>query len=184
METMQTITTPSPSSLLWAHEIRRENIHLLNQLDATRTSLSSTTQTTQTLKQSVAELTQLVRELGAENRVLHDTLDDVQRRLALLGDRVESTSTSTVTSFESLGRRIGGLEDEIGVIRGRISAFERQLRGAVSGDEVREMVGRELRASRVCFGRFFVGGGSLSLSLSPFFCVSAYIHGGRYSKEG
>ncbi|TQB69470.1 hypothetical protein MPDQ_001830 [Monascus purpureus] len=149
---MQTITTPSPSSLLWAHEIRRENIHLLNQLDATRTSLSSTTQTTQTLKQSVAELTQLVRELGAENRVLHDTLDDVQRKLALLGDRVESTSTSTVTSLESLGRRVGGLEDEIGVSRGRISAFERQLRGAVSGDEVREMVGRELRASRVCFG--------------------------------
>lgn len=59
----QNQTLPPLSSLLWAHEIRRENIHILNELDTTKTNLQGTTSSLATLEQALASLNETVKKL-------------------------------------------------------------------------------------------------------------------------
>lgn len=158
METkIRTFNPTTPASLLWAHEIRRENIHLLNQLDSTRSTLSTTIQTTETLKQSISDLSQVVQELKTENRLLRDELKDVQAKLTGLDARVDATATTTAdtgTRLEALEKRVGVFEGENVRVRERIDGFEGDLAvlgtsrdGILGGimEEVREMVGKEIK---------------------------------------
>ncbi|PLB52665.1 hypothetical protein P170DRAFT_109624 [Aspergillus steynii IBT 23096] len=47
----------NPSSLLWAHQIRREHIHLVNQIDTLTTDLAVATDTMDDLQQKIETLT-------------------------------------------------------------------------------------------------------------------------------
>lgn len=70
----------------------------MDRIEGMGVTLASTAEMTLTLKQSVAELTNLVESLAAENRELRNELKDVEARLA--------------TRIESLDPRIGMLEDD------------------------------------------------------------------------
>ncbi|KAE8382785.1 hypothetical protein BDV26DRAFT_288091 [Aspergillus bertholletiae] len=52
---------PTPASLLWAHEIRRENIHLADEIHKAKADLSSTVDTIDELRQDVDKLSRRVK---------------------------------------------------------------------------------------------------------------------------
>ncbi|RMJ22976.1 hypothetical protein PHISP_06143 [Aspergillus sp. HF37] len=100
---------PTAPSLLWAHEIRRENIHLMDQLDNTKASLASTVSTTNALNQSVTELQAVVQELRTETRRLDERLQGLERCGAGAAEKIEA-----------LARRVEGLRDENAALRERV----------------------------------------------------------------
>lgn len=81
---------PAAPSLLWAHAIRREHIHLVNQLDSTRADHTSTLDTIDKLQTRVEDLHQradLIRTTCEQVNARCNTLiHDVERQmLAVLG---------------------------------------------------------------------------------------------------
>ena len=125
---------PRAPSLLWAHEIRRENIILTNQLDDMKVSLDSAVATTNALKQSMKELQELVQQLGRENQQLDNRLRESEER---------------ASKIESLALQIRGLQDENAALRERLDRFERELtaRRGIKGevlDEMRAMLRLEM----------------------------------------
>lgn len=103
---------PTAPSLLWAHEIRRENIHLTNQLDSTKATLASVVATANELKQSVRELQELAQQLNKENQQLSNRLRE---------------SESRASKTESLVLQVGELQDANTILRERVDGFEREL---------------------------------------------------------
>ena len=98
----------NPTSLLWAHEMRRENIHLLNQILATQTALSTTTNTTHKLEQTNKDLTESITKLSIENRDLdiklrdiHVKLNDLDKKTTVISRGVENAITTANKSNES-----------------------------------------------------------------------------------
>lgn len=120
---------PTAPSLLWAHEIRRENIHLADQLDKTRTSAASAVTTTNALKQSVTDLQKLVQQLRGEN--------------VRLDDRLRESESRASEKIESLLLRVEGLQDENLVLRERVDGFGREL---VARQDTKQEVLDEMRA--------------------------------------
>lgn len=105
----------NPASLLWAHEIRRENIHLVDRIEGMGVTLASTAEMAFTLKTSVTELATLVEQLAAENRELRNELKEVQTLVNEnrgLRDELRDVEAKLGTRIETLGPRIGILEDE------------------------------------------------------------------------
>ncbi|KAL2008827.1 hypothetical protein VTN00DRAFT_7021 [Thermoascus crustaceus] len=105
----------NPASLLWAHEIRRENIHLVDRIEGMGVTLASTAEMALTLKTSVAELATLVEQLAAENRELRNELKDVQTLVNEnrgLRNELRDIETRLGTRIECLDPRVGMLEDE------------------------------------------------------------------------
>lgn len=118
---------PTAPSLLWAHEIRRENIHLADQLDNTKASIASAVTTTNALKQSVTELQKLVQQLRGEN--------------VRLDDRLRESESRASEKIESLVLRVERLQDENAVLRKMVDGFGRELvaRGDTKQDALDEM---------------------------------------------
>lgn len=60
-----------PLALLWARELRRENVHLVNELDTTKSNLESTMSSVTTLEEALAVLDETVKKFQAatESRV-------------------------------------------------------------------------------------------------------------------
>ncbi|RJE26794.1 hypothetical protein PHISCL_00819 [Aspergillus sclerotialis] len=68
----------SAPSLLWAHEIRRENAHLVKELDKAKATLAAAVSATTTAQKSIIELQRAVLELKNENQRLNEKLDQVE----------------------------------------------------------------------------------------------------------
>lgn len=120
---------PTAPSLLWAHEIRRENIHLTDQLDNTKATLASTVSTTNALNQSATELQAVVQELRTETRRLDDRLGDLERCGVGAG-------AGAAEKIEALARRVEVLRDENAALRERVE-------GEVGSTRRREEMMRE-----------------------------------------
>ncbi|PWY70347.1 hypothetical protein BO94DRAFT_550656 [Aspergillus sclerotioniger CBS 115572] len=90
---------PNAPSLLWAHEIRRENIQLVNQLDNTRADLATATDTIDGLKQKIDELTQRLHD---ENNVIHNSLQQLEARF----DTMLGSMRERIECLESENRRL------------------------------------------------------------------------------
>lgn len=54
-----------PLALLWARELRRENVHLVNELDTTKSNLDSTISSVSTLEQTLTVLDETVKKFQA-----------------------------------------------------------------------------------------------------------------------
>ena len=107
---------PTAPSLLWAHEIRRENIHLLNQLSTTQSDLSKTAHALSTLQQTVSSLETAVQNLRAREN-----------------NNTQAEAEAEAETREALGRRITGLEENINA---RLEEFGKVLEG-IGGENKR-----------------------------------------------
>jgi chromosome segregation ATPase len=120
---------PTAPSLLWAHEIRRENIHLTDQLDNTKATLASTVSTINALDQSVTELQAVVQELRTETRRLDNRLGDLER--------------CGVGAGAGAGEKIETLARRVEVLRDENAALKERLEGEVGSTRRREEIMRE-----------------------------------------
>lgn len=122
---------PPPTTLLWAHEIRRENIHLVNELDTTKATLATTTTTLNTLQQTVSSLEATVQTLTAPATNANASAN------ASTGTGAGSKSggsdiASEINASDELETRITELEDgvnaRIGEVVRRVDGVERENR--------------------------------------------------------
>lgn len=102
----------NPSSLLWAHQLRREHVHIVNQIDTLRADIAVATETMNDLKESLEALNRQVEE--TEQQTTHN-----QANLLQLEDRLNGR-------LHSVLERINDLETENGVLKTRLEALERQ----------------------------------------------------------
>ncbi|PKX91850.1 uncharacterized protein P174DRAFT_514255 [Aspergillus novofumigatus IBT 16806] len=131
---------PTAPSLLWAHQIRRENIHLVNQLDSTRADLAGAISTIKELKQQLNEL----REHAQTADTNHDACD---RKLKDIPGRIE-------TRLEGISSRIDAVECENGRLKERLDGIERGHREQNGLGELGESIRRQvLDEVRVWFTR-------------------------------
>ncbi|KAE8348306.1 hypothetical protein BDV28DRAFT_152971 [Aspergillus coremiiformis] len=109
METSKRQWEPTPSSLLWAHEIRRENIHLADEIHKTKAGLTSTVDTINDLKQGIRELGQQVSRAGIEVRERSKAIEVKleERHMALLGriDALETENGRLKRELEDIRRQ-------------------------------------------------------------------------------
>lgn len=116
-------------SLLWAHEIRRENIHLLNRLDTTNASLAASITETGKLSATVSELQHTVGRLQAQvNAHADEKVSKVE-----FGDQVNGIIEERV---RGLTERVEGLEKEKQVLEnglGRLTRMDESLKGVLAG---------------------------------------------------
>lgn len=122
---------PIHTSLLWAHQIRRENVHLINRIDSLERTLSSTTETALAAKHGVANLEALAQSLTADNKELRDELKSISARLDLVIETSDSHTriakddiTRLKADVEALDPRIRVLEDEEAGLRAGLSTLE------------------------------------------------------------
>ncbi|KAB8077546.1 hypothetical protein BDV29DRAFT_49266 [Aspergillus leporis] len=125
----------TPSSLLWAHEIRRENIHLTDQIHNAKANLTSTITTVNILKQDLGELTQQVKQADID---VSDRLNDIEigieGRLATLIGRIEI--------LEHENRNLKHVLEDVGVRTNELSQVVASLKEDVMS-EVRGMLAHE-----------------------------------------
>lgn len=159
---------PTAPSLLWAHEIRRENIHLLNQLTTTQSDLSKTTHALSSLQQTVSSLERTLQDLRARENKAHAEAEieaEADAREAL-GRRVTELEGGVNARLEELGRVVDevkgenrrlegvidgvkdewdkGLESAVGMQVGVVRSDMRDMMRAEVGKVVDEVVGREM----------------------------------------
>lgn len=122
---------PIHTSLLWAHQIRRENVHLINRIDSLERTLSSATETALEAKHGVANLEALAQSLTADNKELRDELKAIGARLDLVIETSDSRTgiskddiTRLKADVEALDPRIRVLEDEEAGLRAGLSTLE------------------------------------------------------------
>ncbi|KAI9927787.1 hypothetical protein AWENTII_012569 [Aspergillus wentii] len=131
-------------TLLWAHQIRRENIHLVDQIDRTRTDLASTTTTTNNVKKSVTDLEQRIQVLSSGVGDLEKKLDQVDGRAT---QRLEALSSLLESSREENIRLKERLEGAEKVFHDQSRLMKGTIRDEVMA-EMRMMLGRELSSIR------------------------------------
>lgn len=136
----------NPTNLLWAHEIRRENIHLINELDTTKVTLATTTTTLNALQQTVSSLEATVQTLTAPAANANANPNTGS------GRRSGASETSEINASDELETRIreleGGINARIGEVVKRVEGVERENRSEKRRDwdwdstKVREEVER------------------------------------------
>ncbi|KAL3259946.1 hypothetical protein ABHI18_004967 [Aspergillus niger] len=100
--------SPHPSTFLWAHELRRENIQLVNQIDGLRAELAAANDTIASLNRSLKNLELRARE---ENARLENSLKGLEARF----------DTNLQSGFE----RVEDLQAENRQLRSRIDGLEK-----------------------------------------------------------
>lgn len=106
------VSNLNPSSLLWAHQIRREHIHIVNQFDILKTDLNVATETMNDLKRDIETLSRQVEDIKQCNAHTQGNLLHLEARL---NERVH-------TMLE----RINDLEKENGLLKTRLDILERE----------------------------------------------------------
>ena len=94
---------PTPSSLLWAYEIRRENIHLADEIHKAKADLSSTVDTINDVNQNVKELSRQVKQ--AETNAI--------KNLQCLDTRITHGTNNLIRRVEALEIENGRLKAEL-----------------------------------------------------------------------
>lgn len=77
-----------PASLLWAHELRRENVQLVSQMDKLNSILTSATNTISTLHESVELLTARIQHLEEQHKQQQQEFE--HKIIELENDRMET----------------------------------------------------------------------------------------------
>ncbi|KAF7594499.1 hypothetical protein BBP40_009132 [Aspergillus hancockii] len=132
---METSSDPTPTSLLWAHEIRRENIHLVDQIHTAKSDLSTTIATVNVLKQDLGEFSQQLKQADTE----------IIQRLKDIESRVEGTLATLLGRIEVLEVENGKMKnvlENVGVRTNELSQVVVSMKTDVMG-EVRGMLAKE-----------------------------------------
>ncbi|GES57583.1 hypothetical protein ATEIFO6365_0001087100 [Aspergillus terreus] len=103
---------PVAPSLLWAHELRREHVHLADQLDNTRTDLTSTTNTVTDLAKKIDDVSRQIQE--------------VQTRCEQ-ADQLRKVETNELEDcIQRVTGRFEALETEHAQLKRRVELFEKE----------------------------------------------------------
>ncbi|QMW25522.1 hypothetical protein G4B84_000767 [Aspergillus flavus NRRL3357] len=108
---------PTPSSLLWAHEIRRENIHLADEIHKIKVDFTSTVDTLNDLKQNINELSRQVKQAEA----------NASEHLKCLEIRLLDGSNELLKRVEALEIENGRFKEELKDVRRECAARSREL---------------------------------------------------------
>ncbi|PYH35732.1 uncharacterized protein BO87DRAFT_385413 [Aspergillus neoniger CBS 115656] len=123
---------PHPATFLWAHELRRENIQLVNQFNIIRTDLAVANDTIANLNHKLERLDLRARE---ENAKLENSLKELEARF----DTNLRTGIERVEELENENRRLRGRIDGLESRAREQERMEEGIRVRVL-DEVREML--------------------------------------------
>jgi len=93
---------PIHTSLLWAHQIRRENVHLMNRIDSLERTLSSTTEAALAAKYRAANLEDLAQSLIGDNQELRDELKSISTRLIVDNQKLHDELKSAQSDNQEL----------------------------------------------------------------------------------
>ncbi|PIG81534.1 hypothetical protein AARAC_011247 [Aspergillus arachidicola] len=107
----------TPSSLLWAHEIRRENIHLADEIHKVKVNFTSTVDTLNDLKQNINELSRQVKQAEA----------NASEHLKCLESRLLDGSNDLLKRVETLEIENGRFKEELKDVRRECAARSREL---------------------------------------------------------
>ncbi|KAI9045608.1 uncharacterized protein KD926_008024 [Aspergillus affinis] len=107
---------PNPSSLLWAHQIRREHIHLVHQIDTLKADLAVATDTMNDLRHDLEALTSQVEDTKQCNAQVEGTLLRLEDRLN--------------EQLHTILERMNGLETENGLLKTRVEVLEAERQHA------------------------------------------------------
>ena len=107
-------TGSSKSSLLWAYQLRKEHIHLVNRIEDVNSDLLSCSSKVSEQHHNLSNLETLVKTLQADNYTLKNEVTTVRDRFAASLDRVHkqisSVSDSRDIKEESLAKLTGDFE--------------------------------------------------------------------------
>ncbi|OGM43947.1 hypothetical protein ABOM_005987 [Aspergillus bombycis] len=108
---------PTPSALLWAYEIRRENIHLADEIHKAKAELTSTVDTINEVKQNVNELSRQVKQ--SETNAIEN--------LQYLDTRITHGSNNLLRRVEALEIENRRLKEELENVRKECAAHSKGL---------------------------------------------------------
>jgi chromosome segregation ATPase len=156
-----------PASLLWAHELRRENVHLVSQMDKLNTILTSATNTISTLHESVEILTARMQHLEEQHKQqqqefehklieFEDDRRESQNRAVRLEQAYEQVDTLVVENgalrreLTDIRVKVDAVETGNGTLREEVGQASKKVNTVESGNKAltRELgkVSRELHA--------------------------------------
>ncbi|KAE8407310.1 hypothetical protein BDV37DRAFT_280215 [Aspergillus pseudonomiae] len=136
---------PTPSSLLWAYEIRRENIHLADEIHKAKADLSSTVDTINDVNQNVKELSRQVKQ--AETNAI--------KNLQCLDTRITHGTNNLIRRVEALEIENGRLKAELENVGNECAARSKGLSLVLESmkteimNEVRRIFSQEKGSFRV-----------------------------------
>ncbi|KAG2413827.1 hypothetical protein HFD88_003016 [Aspergillus terreus] len=103
---------PVAPSLLWAHELRREHVHLADQLGNTRTDLTSTTNTVTDLAKKIDDVSRQIQEVQTRCEQADQLRKIVTNELEDRIQRVTGRFEALETEHAQLKRRVELFEKE------------------------------------------------------------------------
>lgn len=139
----------SKTALLWAYQLRREHVHLVDRLDGMEMQLISSTDRTQANEQNLATLETLVKTLQAENHTLTNEVTLVRTKLnariedlnqqirACVGDNssFKEVTQNLQCEFRSFAVQLSDLLLNVSEVKDKIAHVElRQLQLTIQPD--------------------------------------------------
>lgn len=126
--------TSSKTSLLWAYQLRREHVHLVDRIDDMNTQLIYATNRSQKYDQNLATLESLVKTLQAENYTLKNEVTLVRTKLTTRIEdinqqitRIVSGNTAVKDVTKQLGLEFRGMELQVSELSKCVSELEGEI---------------------------------------------------------
>ncbi|PCG91445.1 Hypothetical protein PENO1_093840 [Penicillium occitanis (nom. inval.)] len=124
----------SKTSLLWAYQLRREHVHLVDRIDDMNTQLVSSVNKSQTCEQNLSTLESLVKTLQAENYTLKNEVTLVRTKLTarieditqqithiVSGDNAAKDATKQLElDFKGMGHQVSVLSKSVSELKGEL----------------------------------------------------------------
>ncbi|RAO72308.1 uncharacterized protein BHQ10_008320 [Talaromyces amestolkiae] len=139
----------SKTSLLWAYQLRREHVHLVDRIDDMSTQLISSTNKSQICDDHLSSLESLVKTLQAENCTLKNEVTLVRTKLTASIEDINQQITQIVSvnnaaeyvtkqlelDIRGMGHQVTELSKCVSELKGEIANVAYQI-GALAAQEV------------------------------------------------
>lgn len=139
----------SKTSLLWAYQLRREHVHLVDRIDDMNTQLISYNNQSHTCEQNLSTLESLVKTLQAENYTLRNEVTLIRTKLTsrieeitqqithiVSGDNaVRDTTEQLELDFKGMGLQVSELSKCVSELKGELANVANQ-KGSHAAQEV------------------------------------------------
>ncbi|OKL58286.1 hypothetical protein UA08_06748 [Talaromyces atroroseus] len=129
----------SKTSLLWAYQLRREHVHLVERIDGMDFRLVSCTNKTETHEQNLANLETLVRSLQAENYTVKNEVTLMRTKLATRIENISQQISAIVNdgamkdATEKLETGVRDMGLQVSELSNRMSEFKADIAKVTTG---------------------------------------------------
>lgn len=139
----------SKTSLLWAYQLRREHVHLVDRIDDMSTQLISSTNKSQICDDHLSSLESLVKTLQAENCTLKNevtlvrtkltaSIEDINQQITQIvsvNNAAEDVTKQLELDIRGMGHQVTELSKCVSELKGEIANVAYQI-GALAAQEV------------------------------------------------